>query len=67
MFTKYLQASDLIEQQIGFDSAQKHPKFGRLTMLTYALIEQLNFETVCSQFLQFQLYDIFMDLEMLCS
>lgn len=42
-------------------------QFSRLTLMTYSLIEQLNYDTVCSQFLQFQLYDIFIDLEMKCS
>ena len=35
--------------------------------MIYALIDSINYESVCHQLLQFGLYDTFMDLEMLCS
>lgn len=66
VYTKYLQASDFIEQQIGIDNANRHLP-ARVTLLAYSLIDQINYDIVCDQLLQFHLYDVFIDLEMLCS
>ena len=46
MFVKYLQPSDLVEQQIGIDSKNADYE-NRLTKMLYALIDFMNTETVC--------------------
>ena len=35
--------------------------------MIHALLDFLNFDTVCNQLLQFKLYDTFIEIEMLCS
>ena len=39
----------------------------QLTRLIFALINDINLDEVCLQLLERDLYDVFLDLEMLCS